>query len=384
MRKAFIFIIFLVGLVTARAQYTDAGAWVGLSVDQKVAKDWSWSLKWENRWALGGTWHDRGFVNAGVGYRLNKTWRIGAQYRWIEKQRVGGFYESGRRFAFRLDGKAKSGPGELKWRLMATKAWNPLGNNEGVAVTEDFVQRFRLGYAMELLDRWALVPSYEFFAKDMESGAAQWSTRFQVQLRHETGQHLSFGAAYVWSDEWQTTDPWSEHVVRFNVNWRLSDLKAIKRKKSVPPARVYSVQGKRWSPPGKSFGQCTVEQIYVSEVHPRGRPADFIELRNGSSNACDLSGFSVTDDLDQEGLVFGSTILPPGGCWLGYQEGKGSFSFGISAEAETIYLKNSLGEVRSWEVKVNDDKHSVSFDFAGNPRFSTPSPGQTDPTDLTD
>jgi hypothetical protein len=384
MRKAFIIIIFLVGLVTARAQYTDAGAWVGFAVDQKVAKDWNWSLKWENRWAMGGTWHDRGFVNAGVGYRLNKTWRLGAQYRWIERHRVGGFYESGRRFAFRLDGKAKKGPGEWKWRLMTTKAWNPLYKNEGALVTEDLVQRFRLGYAMDLIDRWKLVPSYEIFAKDIESGSVDLSTRIQVQLRHEMSQHLSFGVAYVWSDEWQAVDPWSEHVVRFNVNWRLSDFKARERKKSVPPARVYSAQGQRWSPPRQSFRQCAADQIYVSEVHPKGKPADFIELRNASPNACDLSGFSLTDDLKQEGLVFGITILPSGGCWLGYEEGKGSFSFGISAEAETIYLKNSSGEVRSWEVMAEDVKSSVSFDFAGNSTFSTPSPGRVDPEDSVD
>jgi hypothetical protein len=69
---------------------------------------------------------------------------------------------------------------------------------------------------------------------------------------------------------------------------------------------------------------------------------------------------------------------------LGYEEGKGSFSFGISAEAETIYLKNSSGEVRSWEVMAEDVKSSVSFDFAGNSTFSTPSPGRVDPEDSVD
>lgn len=384
MRKSLIFMVFLVGLGTVQAQYTDAGAWVGLSVDQKVAKDWSWSLKWENRWAMGGTRHDRGFMNAGVAYRLNKMWRVGAQHRWIEKQRVGGFYESARRFAFRLDGKAKGESGGWKWRLMTTKAWNPSHNNEGAVATEDLVQRFRLGYSKELIDRLTLVPTYEFFAKDIESGSAAWSGRLQVQLRWEMNQHLRFSTAYVWSDEWQTNDPWSEHVLRFNINWRLSDFKARKRNKSVPPSRVYSAQGQRWSPRRQNFGQCTAEQVYVSEVHPKGKPADFIELCNAGSSPCDLSGFSLTDDSNQEGLVFGKTILPPGGCWLGYEGGKDSFSFGISAKAETIYLKNASGQVRFWEVMIEDDKTSISFDFAGNSRFSAPSPGRVEAKDAMD
>ena len=86
MRQSTILIFFLAALLTAKAQYTDTGVWLGVAVDQKVNKDWSWSLKWENRWSMGGTWHDRGFVNAGVGYRLNKIWRAAAQLRWFDRQ----------------------------------------------------------------------------------------------------------------------------------------------------------------------------------------------------------------------------------------------------------------------------------------------------------
>ena len=384
MRQSTILIFFLAALLTAKAQYTDTGVWLGVAVDQKVNKDWNWSLKWENRWSMGGTWHDRGFVNAGVGYRLNKTWRAAAQLRWIERQRSLGAYESGRRFAFRLDGKAKSGQGEWKWRLMTTKAWKSMAFNEGASISENLVQRFRLGYARELFDRWTLVPSYEFFAKDIESGSVDWSTRVQVQLKHDINQQLSTSFAYVWSDEWQTSDPWSEHVIRFNINWRLPDFKIRKRKQSAPAARVYGAEGKRWSPPRQTFGQCVIDQLYLSEVHPKGKPSDFIELRSMSSVPCDLRDFSLTDDLNEEGLVFGTTILPPGGCWLGYEGGKESFSFGISAGGETIYLKLSSDEFRFWEVNSEDDKRSVSFDSRGNQKASVPSPGRSESSESED
>ena len=107
MNRGIAFLVLSAVIGTAQAQYTDIGGWAGITLEQKVKKDWSWSLKWENRWSMGGTWHDRVFVNAGVAYKLNKMWSAEVQWRWIERQRDPGFYEPSRRFAVRLDGKAK-------------------------------------------------------------------------------------------------------------------------------------------------------------------------------------------------------------------------------------------------------------------------------------
>lgn len=389
MNRGIVFLVLGAMISTAQAQYTDIGGWAGLTLEQKVKKDWSWSLKWENRWSMAGTWHDRGFVNAGVAYKLNKMWSAEAQWRWVERQRDAGFYESVRRFAVRLDGKAKRGPGQWKWRLMTTKAWNPMTGMEGNAVSEDLVQRFRLGYAWSPSNSWSLVPSYEVFMKDMAGGSAELSSRFQLQLKREINKQWTVGTAYVWSDEWQSADPWDEHVIRLNVTWQLPDVKGKDRKgkgrkKTIPPARVYSSNGKRWSPQRQSVGRCNSAQIYLSEVHAKGDPADYIEVRNAAQEPCDLEGWELTDNQDQPGLVFGTMILPSGGCWLGYESGKGSFSFGISAESEIIYLKIPSGEVRSWTLPLAEKKRSVSFDMLGNNWFSEPSPGSANPDDSSD
>ncbi len=379
MNRGIVFLLLCAVISTSQAQYTDTGGWAGLSLEQKIKKDWSWSLKWENRWSMAGTWHDRGFVNAGVAYKLNKIWSAEVQCRWIERQRDAGFYEPGRRFAVRFDGKAKSGPGQWKWRLMTTKAWNPMTGLEGNAASEDLVQRFRLGYAWSPSNSWSLVTSYEVFLKDMAGGSAASSSRFQMQLKRKINKQWTVGTAYVWSNEWQSVDPWAEHVMRLNVTWRLPDFKRKGRKKIIPPARVYSSSGKRWSPQRQLAGRCNSEQIYLSEVHAKGDPADYIEVRNAAQEPCDLEGWELTDNLDQPGLVFGPMILPSGGCWLGYESGKESFSFGISAESEIIYLKIPSGELRSWTLPLAEKKRSVSIDISGNQWFSTPSPGSPNP-----
>lgn len=384
MREGLVIICLLLGFSSTHAQYTDFGGWAGMGVDQKIKKDWSWSLKWENRWSMGGTYHDRSFVNAGLNYKLNKIWSAELQWRWIERQRNQGFYEPGRRFAFRLNGKAKGGPGEWKWRLMTTKAWNPMSSAEGGIVVDDLVQRVRLGYALELMDRWTLVPSYEVFSKNWGGDSPDLSSRLQVQLKHELTKKMSVSLAYVWSDEWTTTDPWMEHVMRLNVSWKLPKWSANTRKPNVPSARVYAGNGKRWSPPRQSYPTCKSGQIFISEVHAKGVPADYIELRNASSETCDLIGWSLTDELQSEDLRFGTTVLPPEGCWLGYQKGKGSFSFGISSDLETIYLKNPEGEVELLEVRFDDPNRSVTIDIVGNQRATIPSPGESNAKDSED
>jgi len=213
----------------------------------------------------------------------------------------------------------------------------------------------------------------------MAGGSAASSSRFQMQLKRKINKQWTVGTAYVWSDEWQSVDPWAEHVMRLNVTWRLPDFKRKGRKKIIPPARVYSSSGKRWSPQRQLAGRCNSEQIYLSEVHAKGDPADYIEVRNAAQEPCDLEGWELTDNLDQPGLVFGPMILPSGGCWLGYESGRGSFSFGISAESEIIYLKIPSGELRSWTLPLAEKKRSVSIDISGNQWFSTPSPGSPNP-----
>ncbi len=381
MQKGLFLTLCLLGFATAQAQYTDTGGWLGFGVDQKLDKDWSWSMKWENRWSMGGTWHDRGFVNTGIGYKLNKNWSLGVQLRWIERQRSKGFYASGRRIAVRLNGEAKGGPGEWKWRLMSTKAWGPHALSEEMDISDDLVQRVRLGYAWQVRDGWTLVPSYEVFSKNLNQRSMDLSSRLQLQLRHKINKRLNASLAYLWSDEWQTDDPWREHVIRFNLNWKLPDWKGNDRKRSVPAARTYATDGNRRSKGRQSVSQCKSSQVFVSEVHAKGDPADFIELSNASTEPCSLKGWSLTDDLEKAGLVFGSTVLPPEGCWLGYQNGKDSFSFGVSTDFEIIYFKNSAGGVQVLELLISNPKQSVSLDINGNKWITPPSPGRPNPKD---
>lgn len=80
---------------------------------------------------------------------------------------------------------------------------------------------------------------------------------------------------------------------------------------------------------------------------PDGQYLDFVEVRNLSAGAVDISGYMISDDLSSIGYTFPEgTILPGYGymvCWCNKEsDSKDYAAFGISRRGgETIYLYNS-------------------------------------------
>ncbi len=81
---------------------------------------------------------------------------------------------------------------------------------------------------------------------------------------------------------------------------------------------------------------------------PDGRLLDFVEVRNLSGNAVDISGYMLSDDLASIGYTFpDGTILPAHGyavCWCDKDsESEKYAAFGISKDGgDTIYLYNNV------------------------------------------
>lgn len=99
--------------------------------------------------------------------------------------------------------------------------------------------------------------------------------------------------------------------------------------------------------------------IIISEVMasnrtypaPNGKFLDYIEVRNVSGTAMDISGYMLTDAPDAIGYTFpAGTVLQPGGfavCWCDKDDRTGLYgTFGISKDGgETLWLYNSSNVV---------------------------------------
>ena len=360
--------------LSASGQYTDTECWVGTGVGQSLNKTWSWSLQWENRWTQGASWHEQGLVDAALEYRLNKHWDLNVQWRFSERQQLDGGYAARRRVALRAIGRWKTEQGKWTARIMTTENWaarpwfsgpRPEGQADPLMPTV----RSRAAYGRRLTKRLDAELSWEVFYRQ----GGQWSERWQASLGAELSKQWDVELAYLWGNEWMDPDPWRSHVLRIQTSYTLR--KPDQPFKRLPPTRAYA-SGQRTKLSG-TCSVCTAEQIRITEVHAKGDPADYIEVQNASDAACSLSGWRITDDLDEVGWELPAGCLEPGAVVLGYEKGRGGFPFGLSASGEVLFLLDSAGDVkRQIQVLPTVENQAQGPGNSGNWSFAEPSPGK--------
>jgi len=353
------------------AQYTDVEAWLGAGIRQSFRSDWKWSLQWENRWNQDLHWHEQGLIDVAVDRKLTKHWELSAQWRFSERQEKFGGYTPQRRAALRLNGSWKAGAGDVTLRIMGTEAWRPERNGEQFKSNVwEPTTRIRLGYGQRVWESLKADVSWEWFRRldgDM-------SERWQASLAKEIAKDWDVEVAYLWGNPWRETDPWRNHIVRFQTRYTLPEV-AKNKSKHIPPARVF-VNGKPARSMHEDCTPCALTDLVIQEVHSKGDPADYIEIINKGDAACDLHGWRLTDDFTSDGFTFGAVSLPSGAVWLGYEDGKNSFGFGIAAEGESLFLIQPDG-LASKETTLLPalENQAQGLDSSRNWRFMNPSPG---------
>jgi hypothetical protein len=358
------------------AQYTDVEAWLGAGIRQSFRSDWTWSLQWENRWNQDLHWHEQGLIDVAVDRKLSKHWEVSAQWRFSERQEMVGAYTSQRRAALRLNGSWKAGAGDFALRIMGTEAWSPMRSSGEFKLNDwEPTTRIRLGYGQRVGESLKADVSWEWFRRldgDM-------SERWQASLEKEIAKDWDVELAYLWGNPWREVDPWGSHVFRFQTRFTLPDGSKGKPK-FIPPARVFT-NGKPARPAHEDCLPCALTDLYIQEVHAKGDPADYIEIVNKGGDTCDLLGWQLTDDLSAEGFTFGAVSLAPGAVWLGYEDGKNSFRFGIAAEGESLFLIQPDGlDSKESTLLPTLENRAQGLDSAGIWRFVNPTPGAPNET----
>ncbi|MDG2208439.1 MAG: DUF2490 domain-containing protein [Flavobacteriales bacterium] len=361
-------------------QWTEGSGWLGVGVDQALPSGWSWSAQYENRWDAEITRHRIGIVDLAVERKLAADWDFNVQWRFAEVRNKFGGYVPKKRLALRLLGEWDAGQGEVKFRSMWAQGVNDLTVwSEGEILNQDRAMRLRVGYqhAWKGLWRWSCDAESFFEPKDL-SWAFQQS-RFRFQWSYRLSSPITLGAGYIWTQEWNQLDPWSSHTISIQANWSLAKRKARDRKPSakplIPGAQVYDSNGQPVKTLMDEKRVCSVDEIRISEVHAKGHPADYIELHHPGANTCVLTGWRLTEGLEELGFLFGPVVMPEQARWLGYRKGIGSFKFGISAQGETLFLVHPSGEWTWIQTLPQGDDTSQTIDSEGNIEQLSPSPG---------
>ena len=125
---------------------------------------------------------------------------------------------------------------------------------------------------------------------------------------------------------------------------------------------------------------CDLENVYVSEAHTSGDPADYIELYNNDAVDCSLEGFKLDNNPELDDLTFGNVIINAGGFWLGYEDGESSFTSALSSNGDEVWLSDPLGNTKmvtlNSSVDLNGVQLSQSFTSSGEGCYTNPTPGE--------
>ncbi len=121
-----------------------------------------------------------------------------------------------------------------------------------------------------------------------------------------------------------------------------------------------------------------------------GESADWVELYNAGKEDIDLTGYSITDNLDVPGkYVFqAGTVVPAGGYLLLWCDDRGEglhTSFKLSADGEEIGLFNAKGELidqMTFDVQYTDVSYGRTKDDPNKwAFFPTPTPREANETE---
>ncbi len=359
-------LLLVLGLFTQSiwGQWSETGGWLGVEVDQELRNDWAWSLQWENRWDTDLSRHQRGILDASIEKNLFSRITANVQYRYSEERNRTGGYTPRQRLALRLSSEGQWGIGKWNARLMGSQSLGPsIRANDTPWMEVDESVRFRFGYQHDWTGLWRWKTDIELFP-DFETFADQ-KTRFRWLFTRQVNQALSASIGYIWSQQWNAVDPQTQHILKTNLSWTLDRPKKRKKSKTKIPSALVMVaeQGNQVAPVVPPV--CTSEAAYVSEVHAKGQPADWIVITNRSESWCTLKGWRLTDSLEKSGLEFDAIVLPPQGKWKGYEKGQGSFDFGISADGERLFWIHPQGQIQEIQVGPQQGKGAQSIDLLG-------------------
>lgn len=357
--------------LTALAQ----GTWIGAGLKGEAPGPWSWSAQVESRQLP--AHHETAFLDLSVA----RTWgdHFEADLQWRSALEHGASnYVPEHRLALRLTGTT----GPFAARFMAQEARPYLVAPDWATGPQGRVAlRARLGYTGPWWGAVRFGVSSEAFWRGTHQNLAyaQLRNRLDADLRLSKSDRITLGYQLEIS---ATGQP--DHVVRLGFSHDLgewhpfADRKERRRRAAIPAARSFDATGTPIVTAGRSaqLPVCRAGQVFLSEVHANGTPADYIELHNPTAEDCRLTGWRFDDAAVLEDWLGTDEVVPAYGCWVAFSEGPGGFSSGLSADGEAVYLAAPGGEPEKVTLRPNNSKDAETFDKSGGSALLPPSIGR--------
>lgn len=213
----FILVCFL--SVRVKAQYNDAGLWTSINLEKKLNKQFSVSVSEEIRMNENVTEIGTFFTDLGVNYKINKIFKIGGYYRFINKRNLDDSYNKRNRFYFDLSCKTKMYLFSLTFRTRFQSQFKETNKSADAGIAENY-WRNKLSLKYDLNKKIGFIGSYEIFTPLRSYDKVfKDNQRFNLGLEYTFNKMHSFNLSYMIQNESNVNNPESDYITCIGYNF---------------------------------------------------------------------------------------------------------------------------------------------------------------------
>jgi long-subunit fatty acid transport protein len=216
----FISLLFLLFLINARisnAQTNDAGLWLSINAEKKITPALSFNISEECRFNENISELGTFFTDAGFAYKINKMFRVSANYRFNNKRNLDDSYTTRHRFYVDFAAKKKLKPITISLRSrLQSYAESYATSDKGSA---EYYLREKFSIKFDLDKKYApYIYSEFYYSLNNPKGNYIDKMRYAAGFEYTLNRTHSFDLFYMIQKEQNVKNPETDFVIGLGYN----------------------------------------------------------------------------------------------------------------------------------------------------------------------
>jgi hypothetical protein len=218
MKKFLSLFIFSLGFIlSASAQYDDAGLWTTINIEKKLKNNFRIFLTEELRLRENFSEINLFYTEVGVGYKPYSFLKLDLSYRMTEKKLVTDFYSFRHRFMLDITLKKKYKNFDLAYRHRLQREVRNIYSSENGRLPE-WYSRSKLTVKYDLQKKYTPYISAEFRyqvddPRNIESDQTWHRARWVAGVDYELDKKNKLGLYYLIQHEWNVSIPENQYII---------------------------------------------------------------------------------------------------------------------------------------------------------------------------
>lgn len=219
MNKVFLFIFFL-SFTSTYAQVKDAAVWAGFEAEKNITQKFAIQVSENIRFVENITEIGTAFSEVGLDYKLMKSIKLGATYRFSQKKQVDDFYSIRHRYALHFSYKLKVKKINFTIRIQYQSGYKDMYTSENGLTPTNYLRR-KLSLKYDLEKKYTPFISCELWQQlnNAEENGIN-NIRYQLGIDYELNKFHSFTLSYIIDKELNRNNPWTNYIT--NIGYKYS------------------------------------------------------------------------------------------------------------------------------------------------------------------